>query len=86
MNTKYNVHYGAYHPDEIIYAPDLVAVNINLHTVEVQLEEETEIDWVADEVYEYTYQEYTQMQASVIASQKAINEEQDELIAELIEG
>lgn len=86
MEIKYDVHYGFDKPDEVIYAPDMVYVNIGLHRVDIKIDEEDSHDWVATEMKCYTYQEFVKIQDSVIESQKSINKEQDELIAELIEG
>lgn len=86
MEVMNNVHYGTDKPSEIIYAPDKVYVNHDLHQVEMPMEEETHLEWVATTVDCYDYQEYVGMQNAIIESQKAINQEQDELIAEIIEG
>lgn len=48
MEIKHDVHYGAFEPQTVVYAPDMVYVNIGLHQVEVQTEEGTSVDWIAD--------------------------------------
>lgn len=62
MEIKHDVHYGAFEPQTVVYAPDMVYVNIGLHQVEVQTEEGTSVDWIADEMYCYTYPEYAERQ------------------------
>lgn len=63
MIAKSNISYGAQKPEEVIYAETHVYVNVGLHAVEVRREgEEPTIDWVATEMYEYTYPEYTELQ------------------------
>lgn len=62
MEIKYDVHYGPDMPHNVVYAPDMVYINIGLHLVEVQREEELSHEWVADEMHCYTYAEYTEVQ------------------------
>lgn len=62
METKHDVHYGAEKPANVVYAPDMVYVNVGLHQVEVQRYEEKTLEWVADTMLCYTYQEYAEIQ------------------------
>ena len=66
MEIKNDVHYGAEKPANVVYAPDMVYVNIGLHQVEVQREEEKTLEWVADVMRCYTYQEYAELQQTRI--------------------
>lgn len=81
MKVVLDNNFGSRRPDAKAYLPDLVEINENIRVVE----HEDGDYYLADSTY-YTYQEYAAYQDGLIAAQKALNEEQDELIAELIEG
>lgn len=81
MKVVKDNNFGSERPLPKVYHQDQVEINENIR----EIEHEEGNYFIADSTY-YSYREYVESQDSVIADQKSINEEQDELIAEIIEG
>lgn len=83
MIEKHNVSYGSVEPSAKAYEQDHVIINSDVTKV---VKEDESYEWIAGTVQFYTYNEYVQMQDAALIEQQHVNDEQDELIAEILEG